>query len=100
MVLIAVRRSSSFIRSCFNVKLAFTSLILALALAPACARAEIATVLMDAKSGQILHSHRGEVPIPPASLTKMMTLYLAFEALDQGRMKLDTPVAISSHAAS
>jgi D-alanyl-D-alanine carboxypeptidase len=100
MILIAVRRSTSFIRSCINLKLALTSLVLALALAPAAARGEIATLMMDAKSGQVLHSHRGEVLIPPASLTKMMTLYLAFEALDQGRMKLDTPVTISWHAAS
>ncbi len=57
-------------------------------------------IVVDAKSGQVLQNYNGDAPHVPASLTKMMTLYLAFEALEQGRIKLDTPVAISGHAAS
>ncbi len=57
-------------------------------------------IVVDAKSGQVLQSYKDDVPHAPASLTMMMTLYLAFEALEQGRIKLDTPVAVSWHAAS
>src|SRR4029450_1993555 len=39
-------------------------------------------------------------PRYPASLTKMMTLYLLFEALEQGRLSMTTPIPVSSYAAS
>jgi len=55
-------------------------------------------VLMDAKSGQILSNHNEDEQLPPASLTKMMTLYLAFEDLKLGRLKEDETVSVSRKA--
>jgi len=54
--------------------------------------------MIDGRSGQIIASHNPDIQLPPASLTKMMTLYLAFEALKQGRLSLDTPVSVSHKA--
>jgi D-alanyl-D-alanine carboxypeptidase len=56
-------------------------------------------ILVDADTGQVLRELNADVPTYPASLTKMMTLYLTFEALNQGRIRLDTPFVVSSNAA-
>ncbi len=55
---------------------------------------------MDAKTGKILYSHKANNTRYPASLTKMMTLYLVFEALDQGTITKKTRIRISKYAAS
>ncbi len=55
---------------------------------------------MDEASGQTLRAYRAEAPHPPASLTKMMTLYLTFEALQQGKISLGTRVPVSYRAAA
>jgi D-alanyl-D-alanine carboxypeptidase len=57
-------------------------------------------VVVDANSGAVLHSTNPTALRHPASLTKMMTLYLLFERLDAGKLKLDTPIEISAKAAS
>ncbi len=59
-----------------------------------------AYVVADARDGKILDSHKSAQIIHPASLTKMMTLYLAFDAIRYGRLKLDQKVIISKNAAS
>ncbi|HXH65163.1 MAG TPA: D-alanyl-D-alanine carboxypeptidase family protein [Mariprofundaceae bacterium] len=55
-------------------------------------------VLLDARSGQVLASDNENMELPPASLTKMMTLYLAFEDLKLGRIKMSDPVPVSVKA--
>jgi D-alanyl-D-alanine carboxypeptidase len=57
-------------------------------------------VLLDARSGQVLTSAGADIPRYPASLTKLMTLDLAFEAIREGRLSLDTELPVSAHAAS
>jgi D-alanyl-D-alanine carboxypeptidase len=57
-------------------------------------------ILVDAETGQVLRELNADRSTYPASLTKMMTLYLTFEALNQGRITLDTPFTVSSYAAS
>ena len=57
-------------------------------------------IVVDAATGRVLEEHDADAPHVPASLTKMMTLYLTFEALRQGRITLDTPMMVSEHAAS
>ncbi|HKJ83731.1 MAG TPA: D-alanyl-D-alanine carboxypeptidase family protein [Mariprofundaceae bacterium] len=57
-----------------------------------------AWVLLDARSGQILAQHNKDLQLPPASLTKMMTLYIAFEDIKLGRLKLDEKVQVSKKA--
>lgn len=55
-------------------------------------------ILMDAASGTVLAERDADTPLPPASLTKLMTTYLAFEALQNGVVALDTLVTISANA--
>ena len=55
---------------------------------------------MDARSGKVLHARNADTRLHPASLTKMMTLYIAFEAIKKGEISLDTKVRISKHAAA
>src|SRR6056297_2359670 len=62
--------------------------------------APYAAMVMDARSGEILHAHNADTRLHPASLTKMMTLYVVFEAVENGEIGLDTMVTISQHAAS
>ena len=59
-----------------------------------------AAMVMDARNGRILHSENADTRLHPASLTKMMTLYIAFEAVENGELSMDTLVKISRHAAS
>ncbi|WP_235890793.1 serine hydrolase [Pararhizobium mangrovi] len=59
-----------------------------------------AAIVVDAKTGKTLYSSAPDAHRYPASLTKMMTLYLTFEALSRGRISMDTPVPISRLAAS
>ena len=62
------------------------------------AKAKYASIVLDADSGEVLHEVNADTRNYPASLTKMMTLYLTFEALDQGRLSLNQSVAVSRHA--
>lgn len=59
-----------------------------------------AAVVMDARSGEILHARNHDTRLHPASLTKMMTLYVTFEAIGNGEISLDTMVTVSRRAAS
>jgi D-alanyl-D-alanine carboxypeptidase len=59
-----------------------------------------AAIVVDATSGEVLYAKRADSPRYPASITKVMTLYLAFEALAAGRIKLDDPVVVSPRAAA
>jgi D-alanyl-D-alanine carboxypeptidase len=59
-----------------------------------------AGIVVDAKTGNVLYSENADSLHYPASLTKMMTIYLAFEALEAGRIRLDSPVPISAKAAA
>lgn len=62
--------------------------------------APYAALVMDARTGKVLHSRNADTRLHPASLTKMMTLYVAFSAIERGEISLDTKVKISRHAAS
>jgi len=75
-----------------------TALIL-LALAPTPADARYASLVINAATGEVLHEVNADTRNYPASLTKMMTLYLMFEALDEGRMHLNDRIIMSPHAA-
>ena len=57
-----------------------------------------AAVLMDAQSGELLYAQDANERIPPASLTKVLTLFLTFDAIQQGRADLDDIVPISKKA--
>jgi D-alanyl-D-alanine carboxypeptidase len=78
------------------------SLLFSMWLAHDGARAEapFAAIAVDAQTGRILFSRDADAQRYPASLTKIMTLYVLFEELEAGRMALDTPLTVSQHAAS
>jgi D-alanyl-D-alanine carboxypeptidase len=84
----------------------FLGFVLTIALAfsafaqPAKADPKYAGIVVDAKTGKVLYSEDPDGLRYPASLTKMMTLYLTFEALEAGRITLDSPVPVSAHAAA
>ena len=78
-----------------------SALILSVWLAPIrVAAAPYAAMVMDARTGEVLHSRNADTRLHPASLTKMMTLYIAFQAVERGEITLDTPVTISRNAAA
>ena len=60
----------------------------------------VSCILMDAKTGRILFEKNADEALPPASVTKVMTMLLVFEALDAGTIKLSDMVQASEHAAS
>lgn len=59
-----------------------------------------AALVIDANTGRVLHAQAADEPRFPASLTKIMTLYMIFELLEQGRLKPDTRLKISAAAAA
>ncbi|MBE9607164.1 D-alanyl-D-alanine carboxypeptidase [Acetobacteraceae bacterium H6797] len=91
-------------RACVSA-LAILFLCLFSLVIPSAARAQIggerySAFMQDAQTGEILLNVNGDEPRYPASLTKMMTLYLAFEALETGRMRANTMIPVSRHAAN
>jgi D-alanyl-D-alanine carboxypeptidase len=72
---------------------------------PGLARAQIgsdrySSIVIEAGSGQVMEAANADAPRHPASLTKVMTLYMVFEALRDRRIGLEAPVPVSGHAAS
>ncbi|BCB60689.1 peptidase S11 [Halomonas sp. A020] len=59
-----------------------------------------AGIVVDLENGEVLYAENADEPRYPASLTKMMTLYLTFEALEEGRLSLDQPLPVSAQAAA
>lgn len=57
-----------------------------------------ADIVLDANSGKVLHADKADELRHPASLTKVMTLYLLFEKLESGEFRLDSPLGVSEHA--
>ena len=58
-----------------------------------------ASIVVDGNNGAVLQAASADALRHPASLTKVMTLYLLFERLESGRLKLDSPLKVSEHAA-
>ena len=58
-----------------------------------------ASIVIDGNTGNVLQASNADALRHPASLTKIMTLYLLFERLDAGKIKLDAPLRVSEHAA-
>ncbi|MFB2533377.1 D-alanyl-D-alanine carboxypeptidase family protein [Paracoccus sp. p3-h83] len=62
--------------------------------------APFAAFVMDARSGKEVYATNADAKLHPASLTKMMTLYIAFEAIERGQVSLDSKFLVSSNAAN
>jgi D-alanyl-D-alanine carboxypeptidase len=91
---------------CFRsfCRLMLVALVIALATAvvgpaSALAKPRFSAIAVDARTGNVLFSRDADGIRHPASLTKVMTLYLLFEDLTAGRLKLDSPLRVSKRAA-
>src|SRR5688572_18036124 len=58
-----------------------------------------ASMVVDVNTGRTLQAENEDALRHPASITKVMTLYLLFEQLERGKLALDTPLQVSAHAA-
>jgi D-alanyl-D-alanine carboxypeptidase len=76
------------------------TILLGLAIAGPGFAAPYAAVVIDARSGEVLHARNADSRLHPASLTKMMTLYVVFEAIEHGELSLDDNIKITSRAAN
>lgn len=77
--------------------LTFLTFVSILAPTNALARTYTAMVI-DGDTGEVLHEYRADHKVYPASLTKIMTLYMLFNALDHGKVSLSTPMKVSKRA--
>ncbi|WP_395664091.1 serine hydrolase, partial [Aestuariivirga sp.] len=67
--------------------------------ATADANPKFAAITVDARNGKVLFASQADATRHPASLTKIMTLYILFQELDAGRLRLDSPIRMSARAA-
>ena len=88
-----VSRISNFVRIGLMVLFAWAVPVAVIA-------APFAAFVMDARTGKQIYSQNADTRLHPASLTKMMTLYMAFNAIERGQVRLDSKFLVSSHAAS
>lgn len=61
---------------------------------------QYAAYVMDARTGKAIHAVNADTRVHPASLTKMMTLYIVFDEVRRGHLSLDQKITVSAHAAS
>ena len=78
---------------------ALAGLFLALQISPALANPKYASIVVDGNTGTVLHDRHADKRRYPASLTKMMTLYVLFEEIEAGHLSLTTPIPVSANAA-
>ncbi|MGO9674613.1 MAG: serine hydrolase [Methylocella sp.] len=67
---------------------------------PSAPSRNFAAIVVDGNSGRTLYARNEDDPRHPASITKVMTLYLLFEQLERGRLSLDSQLRVSAHAAA
>ena len=60
----------------------------------------VSAILMEEKTGTVLYEYNADAALPPASVTKIMTLLLVMEAIESGSVRMDDRVTVSAHAAS
>ena len=92
------RSSRRFVR--FAGFVALAAAVVFTAPQPAFAKAKYAGIVVDAKTGKTLYASSADAPRYPASLTKMMTLYVLFEEMERGRFSRKSRLKISKNAAS
>lgn len=93
--------ASSFMRIARRA-LGAVAIALSLSVSPAAAQqsSKYAGIVVDVKTGKTLYSASADELRYPASLTKIMTLYIVFEELEAGRIRMDTPMKVSAYAAA
>ena len=84
----------------FFATLIITAIAFSSVAAEAKGNPKYAGIVIDADTGQVLYESHADARRYPASLTKMMTLYMTFDALERGKLKLDDKLRVSEKAAS
>ena len=87
----------------FSFRAFFAAISLALsslAIAPAASAEKYASIVVDADTKEVLHARHADSSRYPASLTKVMTLYMLFDALKAGELDLDDRLTVSRNAAN
>lgn len=102
-----MKRVKWFTKRLISSLLAVILVISSIAVNPAVAKAEgeielesPSAVLMEASTGKIIYNKKGDEERPLASVTKIMTMLLIFEAIEEGKISLEDKVSVSEHAAS
>ena len=90
----SIRDGGKLVRGCLGL------LALLIASVPTAFAEKYASIVVDADTNEVLHARYADEPRYPASLTKAMTLYMVFDALKAGEVRLDEQLTVSSHAAS
>lgn len=88
-----------------TIVISFVALLFSIVLHPADGHAQMdidaeSAILVDATTGKILYAKNADTALPPASMTKMMTEYLVWEAIENGQISWDTTTMISDYAYS
>ncbi|PRD41718.1 D-alanyl-D-alanine carboxypeptidase [Phyllobacterium phragmitis] len=89
--------STSWLKFALGVSIVFV--LCSASASPVQANAKYAGIVIDAKTGKTLYRNHADSARYPASLTKMMTLYLVFDALESGKISKRTKIPVSRHAA-
>ena len=89
-----IRKTTSFLTA------TAAALLIGTASATAFETDATAAFVLDEKTGTVLLAKNADTPLPPASMSKLMTLYIAFEAVRDGRLALDERLPVSAHANS
>ncbi|WP_045388724.1 D-alanyl-D-alanine carboxypeptidase family protein [Falsirhodobacter sp. alg1] len=82
------------------VRLSLLALVVVVMASGISRAAPYAAFVMDARTGETIYETNANTRLHPASLTKMMTLYIAFQSIKEGKVTLDTMITVSSNAAS
>lgn len=101
VLIVSAKRAGRFARSvvwCIAAAFLISSATIAIA-DEAEANPKYSGIVIDAKTGKALYSYKPDAKRHPASLTKIMTLYVLFEELEAGRLSLSSPLKVSSAAA-
>jgi len=87
-------------RPLFLLSLLLFAVVAIAAPAQAAKKPVYASIVVDANTGEVLHAVNADTRAHPASTTKIMTLYLLFEAMERGKLRMETPLRVSEHAAA
>lgn len=92
--------ATQFMRAVRHFVCLIAVILLAVTLHPRMSQAApFAAIVQDARNGEVLYANNAKTRLHPASLTKMMTLYITFQELQRGNLTLDTMVTVSPYAA-
>ena len=92
--------SSRLLRTARIGLILVSTLMAGITIATGAVAAPYAAMVVDAKTGAVIHEENADTRLHPASLTKMMTLYIAFQAIQRGEIGLDSEISIPAYAAA